>query len=287
MPTSEAASRREGNPISSFAPHAELAEDRTSSCPLARGYSWPMRMLLASASTNQEGNMEHKIVIQSPAGKFQAYISRPSKLPAPAIVVLQELFGVNADIRAHCDELAAQGFIGIAPDLFWRQEPGVDLTVRSEADWQHGLRLYAAYDRDAGVKDILETVRTAVELPESTGKVALQGYCLGALMAFITAARHEVDAAVAYHGGDTEKYLGDVGGLHAPLLMHLGEEDEFISKTAQAQIKAALAGKPNATVYSYPGQCHAFSRHNGAHYNAAAATLADGRTTEFLHQHLR
>jgi carboxymethylenebutenolidase len=102
-------------------------------------------------------------------------------------------------------------------------------------------------------------------------------------MAFVTAARYEVDAAVAYHGGDTEKYLGE---LRAPLLMHLGEEDEFISKTAQAQIKAAVAKKPNATVYSYPGQRHAFSRHNGAHYDAAAAALANGRTSEFLKQQL-
>ena len=167
--------------------------------------------------------MENQIVIESPDGAFHAYISRPAKLPAPAVVVLQELFGVNADVRATCDELAAQGFIAVAPDLFWRQEPGVDLNVTSEADWQHGLRLYTAYDRDAGARDIMETVRTAVELAESTGKVALQGYCLGALMAFITAARYEVDAAVAYHGGDTEKYLGEVGGLEAPLLMHLGE----------------------------------------------------------------
>jgi carboxymethylenebutenolidase len=115
----------------------------------------------------------------------------------------------------------------------------------------------------------------------------LQGYCLGGLMAFIAAARHEVDGAVAYHGGDTEKYLGEVGSLRAPLLMHLGEEDEFISKTARAQIKAALAKKPNAVVYSYQGQRHAFSRHNGTHYNATAAVLANGRTSEFLNQHLR
>src|SRR5579862_333418 len=106
-------------------------------------------------------------------------------------------------------------------------------------------------------------------------------------MVFLTAVRHSVDAAVAYHGADTEKYLNEVDGLHAPLLMHLGEEDEFISKPAQAQIKAALANKPNATVYSYPGQYHAFSRHNGAHYNAAAAALANQRTREFLHQQLR
>jgi carboxymethylenebutenolidase len=112
--------------------------------------------------------MENQIIIKSPDGAFGAYIARPASLPAPAVVVLQELFGVNADIRATCDELAAQGFIAIAPDLFWRQEPRVDLDVRSEADWQHGLRLYTAYNRDAGVKDIMETVRTAVELREST-----------------------------------------------------------------------------------------------------------------------
>jgi carboxymethylenebutenolidase len=231
--------------------------------------------------------MENQIVIESSDGTFGAYISRHATLPAPVVVVLQELFGVNADIRATCDELAAQGYIAIAPDLFWRQEPGVDLNVRSESDWQHGLRLYGAFDRDAGARDIAQTIRTAVKLPESTGKVALQGYCLGALMAFVTAARHDVDAAVAYHGGDTEKYLGELSSLRAPLLMHLGEEDEFIPKVAQAQIKAALTKKPNATVYSYPGQRHAFSRHNGAHYNAAAAVLANGRTREFLRQHLR
>ena len=176
----------------------------------------------------------------------------------------------------------------VAPDLFWRQEPGVDLNVTSEADWQHGLRLYQAYDRDAGARDIKDTIDAARSLPECNGKVALLGYCLGALMVFMTAVRNDgIDAAVCYHGGDTEKYLGEVDGLHAPLLMHLAEEDEFISKAAQAEIKAALAKKPNATVYSYPGQHHAFSRHNGAHYNAAAAALANGRTSEFLHQQLR
>jgi carboxymethylenebutenolidase len=243
--------------------------------------------LISEAAINRESNMENQILVRSPDGTFRAYISRPAKLPAPTVVVLQELFGVNADIRATCDELAAQGFITIAPDLYWRLEPGIDLNVRSEADWQHGLRLNTQFDRDTGAKDIMETVRTAVELPESTGKVALQGYCIGGLMAFITAARYEVDAAVCYHGGDTEKYLGEVGGLHAPLLMHLGEEDEFISKAAQAEIKTALAKKPNATVYSYPGQRHAFSRHNGLHYNAAAAALANGRTSEFLHRQLQ
>jgi dienelactone hydrolase len=168
--------------------------------------------------------MQNRISINGRNGTFGAYIARPETAPAPAVVVLHEVFGINADIREKCDELAEQGFVGVAPELYWRQEKGVDLSVRSEPDWQHGLRLNQAYDRD--------------------------------------------------------------GGFRAPMLMHLGEEDEFISKAAQAQIKAALAGKPNVTIYSYPGQWHAFTRINGVHYNAEAAALANGRTSEFLKRQL-
>ncbi len=231
--------------------------------------------------------MKDRITIEGRAGAFGAYIARPKALPAPAVVVLHEVFGVNADIRKTCDELAEQGFIAVAPDLFWRQEPGVDLGVNSEPDWQHGLRLYQAYDRDSGVRDIKDALDAVGKLPGCTDKIAVQGYCFGALMTFLTAVRCQVDAAVAYHGADTEKYLGEVNNLRAPLLMHLGEEDEFISKPAQAQIKAALASKASATFYSYPGQHHAFARRNGAHYDAAAAALANNRTSEFLSQQLR
>ena len=231
--------------------------------------------------------MENRIVIEGQNGAFGAYIARPTSLPAPAVVVLHEVFGVNADIRKTCDELAALGFIAVAPDLYWRLEPGVDLDVRSEPDWQHGLRLNQAYDRDAGAIDVKDTAVATAELPDCTGKVAILGYCIGGLMTFLTAVRFDVDAAVVYHGGDTEKYLDELDGLKAPLLMHLAEEDEFISKPAQEEIKAALAGKPNATVYSYPGQHHAFARHNGAHYDASAAALANGRTHDFLNRELR
>src|SRR5579864_6817176 len=231
--------------------------------------------------------MEDRITIEGRDGMFNAYVARPKTLPASTVVVLQELFGVNADIRKTCDELAEHGFLAVAPDLFWRQETGVDLSVTSEPDWQHGLRLYGAYDRDAGAKDVKDTVNAVAKLPECSGRVAVLGYCLGALMVFLTAVRYGVDAAVAYHGGDTEKYLGEIDGLHAPMLMHLAEEDEFISKPAQAEIKAALAKKPNAKVYSYPGQNHAFSRHGGAHYNAEAAALAHERTYAFLNRQLR
>jgi carboxymethylenebutenolidase len=235
---------------------------------------------------NDQATLDDRIQIQGRDGSFGAYIARPKTLPAPAVVVLHEVFGVNADIREHCDKLAEEGFLAVAPDLFWRIEPGVDLSVTSQPDWEHGLRLYQAFDRDAAAKDAKDAVDTVAKLPECNGKVALLGYCLGGLMTFITAARYGVHAGVAFHGAETEKYLNEAGGLNAPLLMHLAEEDEFMSKDAQAEIKAALADKPNVAIYSYPGQYHAFSRINGAHYNAEAAALANGRTSEFLHKQL-
>jgi carboxymethylenebutenolidase len=235
---------------------------------------------------NDHTTLGDRIAIDGRDGTFGAYVVRPKSLPAPAVIVLHEVFGVNADIREHSDQLAEQGFFAVAPDLFWRLEPGVDLGVTSEADWQHGLRLYQAFDRDAGARDAKDTIDAVRKLPECSGKVALLGYCLGGLMTFLTAARYGADAAVAFHGGETEKYLGEAGGFDTPLLMHLAEEDEYMPKPAQAEIKAALADKPNVTIFSYQGQWHAFSRNGGTHYNAGAAALANQRTSEFLHRQL-
>ena len=231
--------------------------------------------------------IDDRIEIDAQDGKFGAYLARPKTLPAPAVVILHEVFGVNGDIRRHCDELANEGFLAVAPDLFWRLEPGVELDVNSQSDWDHAMRLYQAFDRDAGTRDAKATLDVVVKLPDCDGKVALLGYCLGGLLTFLAAERFEVDAAVAFHGAETEKYLGTARHLQAPLLMHLAEEDEFMPKAAQAEIRAALADNTNATIYSYPGQAHAFSRHGGAHYNAEAAGLANQRTKDFLDQHLR
>ena len=230
--------------------------------------------------------MKDRITIEGRDGAFGAYMARPKTLPAPAVVVLQEIFGVNMDMRETCDELAAQGFIAVCPDLFWRQEPGLDLNHWSDAEWKKGLALYATYDRDKGVRDIVDTAHAAGQLDGASGKVGVMGFCLGGLMTFLTAAREKIDAAVAYHGGETEKYLDEADKITAPMLMHLAEEDEFISKEAQTKIKAALSNKPNVEIYSYPGCNHAFARHTGTHYNAAAAAKANGRTWQFLHNHL-
>ncbi len=230
--------------------------------------------------------MSEHMTVTTADGAFQAYVARPDASSAPAVVVLHEVFGVNADMRQTCDELASKGFIAVCPDLFWRQEPGVDLSTWSDAEWKKGLALYTAYDRDTGVHDVVATMREAGRLVGASGKVGVMGFCLGGLMAFLTAARETIDAAVAYHGGDTESYLGEAGAIAAPMLMHLAEEDEFISKEAQAKIKAALADKPNVEIYSYPGCNHAFARHTGVHYDAAAAAKANGRTWAFLADHL-
>jgi carboxymethylenebutenolidase len=230
--------------------------------------------------------MRQTISIQTEGGEFSAFVARPAETPAPSVIVLHEVFGVNEDIRQTCRELADQGFIAIAPELFWRQERGVDLNSWSDEEWRKGLALYTAYDRDTGVRDVVATMRAAKHLDGASGNVGVMGFCLGGLMTYLTAARHDVDAAVAYHGGDTERYVGEAHAISAPLLMHLAEEDEFISKEAQARIKAALASVRSAMVYSYPGQNHAFARHTGLHYNAAAAALANGRTVAFLAEHL-
>ena len=230
--------------------------------------------------------MSDYISIETENGHFRAYVARPAVSPASAVVVLHEIFGVNADMRQTCHELADKGYLAICPDLFWRQEPGVDLSHWSDAEWKKGLALYAAYDLDIGVGDILACVEAARHVAGATGKVAVMGYCLGGLLTYLTAARGKVDAAVSYYGGGTEGHLQHANEVTGPLLMHFGEEDEFISKDAQSNIKSALAGNPHVQIFSYPGCGHAFARHTGTRYDAAAAALANCRTWTLLERAL-
>jgi carboxymethylenebutenolidase len=227
------------------------------------------------------------IAIETHAGKFQAYVAEPADLPAPAVVVVQEIFGVNADLRDTCDELASQGYLALSPDLFWRMEPGVDMSDQTEAEWKKGFALYSAFDYDAGVEDIATTIHTARSLKGATGRVGLMGYCLGGLMTFLTTARNGVDASVVYYGGNTEKHLDEAGEIRNPLLIHLGEDDEYIPRGAQQAIIEALRDNPCAQVFTYPGCRHAFARHRGKHYEKTAAALANGRTADFLRTHLK
>ncbi|MNX06278.1 Carboxymethylenebutenolidase [compost metagenome] len=227
------------------------------------------------------------IRIATTGGSFNAYVARPQKLPAPAIVVIHEVFGVNADMRQTCDELAAQGYLAVCPDLFWRITPGLDLSDRTQAELAQAQVLYNAFDLDAGVSDIAATVQAARAMPEVTGKIGVVGYCLGGLLAFLTAARARPDATVAYYPGNADKHVREADRIANPLIVHLAQKDEYIPADAQRQIASALNGQPQVQVYSYPGCGHAFARHRGTAYNAEAAALANRRTADFLALHLQ
>jgi len=227
--------------------------------------------------------MSKTLSITTPDGNFTAYMAEPASLPAPAIVVGHEVFGVNADLRTTCDELAAAGYIAVCPDLFWRMEPGVDLEF--EKGWEHGLKLYMALDLDQAVKDVQTVIAQVKALPTCSGKVGMLGYCLGGLLTYLVSVRGGVDAAVEFHGARTEEFLGEAHNLHNPLLVHLGTADEFIPPAAQAAITSTLQPL-GAEVCSYEGRYHAFTRHGGAHYDAAAAALANQRTRDFFKKYL-
>ena len=230
--------------------------------------------------------MGETTTIKTQDGEFSAYVARPGNPKAPAVVVIQEIFGVNAVMRGVCDELAAAGFLAVCPDLFWRIEPGVDITDQSEAEWKKAFELYNAFDVDAGVADIATTIDPVRALPECSGKVGAVGYCLGGLLAFLTATRTDSDASVAYYGVGIEKHLVEADKLAHPLMIHIAEEDGFVPKEAQALILAQLKNHPQVQIHTYAGRDHAFARVGGEHYDAADAKLANGRTLAFFQQNL-
>lgn len=231
--------------------------------------------------------MSEQLSIHTPDGDFHCYVARPAAASAPVIIVIQEIFGVNAGMRSIADAYAAKGYIAIAPDLFWRTEPGLDLNADNPDDLAKGFAMYGSFDFVKGVQDIAATVAAARTLAGSSGKVGVTGYCLGGLMTFLSAAATDADAFVEYYGGGTDNHLDKAGAITRPLLVHLAGADAYIGPDAQAAIQSALAGKPDTEVHIYPGCDHAFARPDGAHHDAAAATLANARTDAFLARHLK
>ena len=222
--------------------------------------------------------MGEQVEIKTPDGAFGAYLARPAAAKAPAVVAIQEIFGVNAVMRGVCDRLAGQGFLAICPDLFWRIEPGVDITDQSQAEWDKAFKLYNAFDVDLGVQDIAAAIAYARALPASTGRVGAVGYCLGGLLAFLAATRTDVDAAVGYYGVGIESRLAEADKLAEPLMLHIAEEDQFVPRAAQAMITEALKNHPHVQIFTYPGRDHAFARPGGEHYDATDAAKANERT---------
>lgn len=230
--------------------------------------------------------MGERVTITTPDGSFEAYVARPAASPAPAVVVIQEIFGVNAVMREMTDRLAGEGYLAICPDLFWRIEPGIDITDQSEAEWKRAFELFNAFDVDTGVTDVAATIDQIRQDPSCNGKVGAVGFCLGGLLAFLTAARTDSDATVAYYAVGLEGRVAEADKLAHPLMLHIAEEDQFVPKEAQAVILQALKDHPLIEIHSYPGRDHAFARTGGQHYDEADAKLANGRTLTFFKQHL-
>jgi carboxymethylenebutenolidase len=220
-------------------------------------------------------------------GAFGAYIALPAVTPAPAIILIQEIFGVNAEMREKCDDMAAQGYVAVCPDLFWRIEPGIQLVDSVPDQLQRAFGLFGEFDIDSGMADLKTTLGYLRNHKKVRGKIGCMGYCLGGKLAYMMAAQSTIDASVSYYGVGIEAMLDQAPKIKNPLLMHIASEDQFVPKDAQEKILQGLTDHPHITMHIYPGMQHAFARGQGMHYDAEAANLANQRTKEFLERNLK
>jgi carboxymethylenebutenolidase len=229
-------------------------------------------------------------IAASDGGRFGAYVAAPRDSRAPGLVLIQYICGVNRVMRALADEFAGHGFRVAVPDLFWRQEPGVQLnddpSRPTEAEQKRALALNAGFDDDKGVADLVATVEWLRAAPGAAGKVGVLGYCLGGRLAYLMAARSDVDCAVGYYGVNIEGHLDEAGAIKRPLMLHIAGRDELCPEPARRQIAERLAAVPGAVVHSYAGAGHAFALRGGHNFNTPAAAEADRRSLDFLNRHL-
>ena len=216
---------------------------------------------------------------------FGAYVARPASAPKAAIIVIQEIFGVNAGIRRKCDRLAEEGYLAVAPDLFWRLEPGIELDPDVEPEFQRALDLMGKFNQDQGIRDIEATINH-IRRREGLAKVGCVGYCLGGRLAYMTAARTDVNASVGYYGVGIDGLLNEKHAIAHPLLLHVPTEDGFVDKDTQKAMHDGLDDHPKVTLYDYEGLDHGFATEFGKRRSEEAANLADSRTSAFFAENL-
>jgi len=217
---------------------------------------------------------------------FDAYLALPPGGKGPGLVLIQEIFGVNQVMRDLADGYAAQGYVVACPDIFWRQEPGIQITDKTDAEWARAFELFKGFDFALGVEDLIATLQTLRAHAACSGKVGTVGYCLGGNLAYQMACRSSADASVSYYGVGLDGLLDMAPGIKKPLLLHVAEKDGFVPPEAQAKTAAALSGNRHVTIHTYAGQDHAFARVGGKHYDKASADLANGRTAAFFKANL-
>lgn len=219
------------------------------------------------------------------SGSFDAYVATPPGKPRAAIIVIQEIFGVNPGIRSKCDRLAADGYLAVAPDLFWRIEPGIELDPDVPEQFQRAMTLFGQFDQDKGVSDIEAAIRFARHEIDG-GKVGVVGYCLGGRLAFMAATRTDSDASVGYYGVGIDGLLGEKHAIAHPVLLHIPQEDHFVDRAAQQRMHDGLDDHPKVTMFDYAGEDHGFATESGDRRSPGAAELADKRTAAFFAAHL-
>ncbi|HEX7711641.1 MAG TPA: dienelactone hydrolase family protein [Sphingomonadaceae bacterium] len=218
-------------------------------------------------------------------GAVPAYCARAQAGPRAAIVVIPEIFGVNEGIKAKCDAWADLGYLALAPDIFWRFAPGVELDPDVEAEFNQAIANMQQFSADDGVKDIEACIKF-IRGEQHVAKVGVVGFCLGGRLAYMAAARTDADASVGYYGVMIDQMLGEAHAIARPLLLHVPTADHFVGPDAQKAMHEALDPHPRVTLYDYPGLDHGFAASSGSRRNEEGARLADRRTEEFFAENL-
>jgi carboxymethylenebutenolidase len=219
------------------------------------------------------------ISIKGTDGTFSGYLSMPPK-GGPGVVVIQEIFGVNTWVRSVCDMFAREGFVALAPDLFWRIKPHVELHPVFEEDFNEAVEgYYKKFDVDKGMQDIQAAITTLRGVKGCTGKVGNIGFCLGGLLSYLAATRTDADASSSYYGVGIDGKLDEAAKIKKLLQLHIAGADPYVPAEALAKIQAAVKGKSGVEVLVYPGLDHGFARDTDAkHYSAEGTKQAHGRT---------
>jgi len=212
---------------------------------------------------------------------FQGYLALPPAKTGPGIVLIQEIFGVNAHIKAVADQYALDGYVVLVPDLFWRMQPGVNLGYGQD-DFEKGMGFLQKLDFHSAIQDLTATVETLRNRPECNGKVASLGYCLGGLLSYLSAAQAGVDAAVCYYPGAIENHLDQAAEVRCPILIHFAEKDSYISPAAVKAVQSRFSNMKNAVVEVHPNVDHGFNCWERPSYNQQVSSLAHGLTLAFL-----
>jgi carboxymethylenebutenolidase len=219
-------------------------------------------------------------------GEFDAHTVLPDAGSGRGLLVLQEIFGVGNYIRAAADRAANLGYVAMAPDLFWRLEPGIELDP-DEAGLAKGLELRQSLDVEAAVRDCDAALAHLRSLPEVTGRAGVLGFCMGGMLAYFTAVESEPDATVSYYGSGVPDAIDAVGRIECPTLFHFGGDDAYITPDKVARVEEAIAGRDDMELHVQPGAGHAFDNHDAPlFYNARAAENAWRITTAFLQRWL-